>query len=522
MHSDAPMKVLVTDSLSKEGIEILESAGLIVKMDPSLDGEKLAQEIGNYDGLVIRSGTTVTKDVIESAVNLKVIGRAGAGVDNIDVQAATRKGIIVMNTPGGNTISACEHTWALILSVMRNVPQAHQALNEGRWDKKKYKGVELYGKTMGVIGLGKIGLEVARRALGFAMNVIIYDPYASEEMIGEVKGRRVELEELLQKSDIITIHSPLNEKTKNMINAEAISKMKKNAYLINCARGGIVNEEALAEAVSEGRIKGAAVDVYPKEPTTESPVFSIPNIINTPHLGASTVEAQDRVSVEIVRQVIGYLNNGKIVNAVNIPGADLDKNMAEIAYKLGKLSGQFSKHLTERLIISYKDTIDGAKEDAVTRIVLNGYLSQFNEGVNLVNAILLAKEKGIAIIKQKESQRGLPGDISVSLNEEIEVSAGVFGNIQRLTSINGYNLDIPLTGNLIVIKNFDKPGVIGHIGTVLGQYGVNIGNMEVGRKSAGGQVITVIGVDQKVSEEVIEKIKSQETIEDVMSVEVGQ
>lgn len=522
MHSNAAMKILITDSLSKEGVKILENAGFEVKMDASLDGESLKNEIPGYDGLIIRSGTTVTKDIVENSDRLRVIGRAGVGVDNIDVKAATRNGIIVMNTPGGNTISACEHTWALMLSVLRNVPPAHQALNEGRWDKKKFKGTEIYGKTLGVIGLGKIGFEVARRAVAFGMEIIVYDPFSSEEALKEINARRVELEELLEKSDIITIHAPKNEKTKNLINSETLSKMKKGAFLINCARGGIVNEEALADAVRSGKIKGAAVDVYDNEPTTDSPLFSIPGVIHTPHLGASTVEAQERVSIEIVKQIVDYLKNDKILNAVNIYGAKVDPGVEELAFKLGTMCGQLSGHLTERVLISYKEHIAADQEEGIVRAVMNGYLSQFNEGINAVNAIVVADEKGIEIARQHGIHKDLYGDISIALNSELVISGGVAGNIPRLTGINGSTLDIPLTGNLLIINNFDRPGVIGHIGTVLGEYGVNIGNMEVGRKSAGGSVVTVLGVDQEISPQVIEKLKSQDSIEDVKSVIVGQ
>jgi D-3-phosphoglycerate dehydrogenase len=516
------MKVLITDSLSNEGVELLKNAGFEVKMDSSLDGESLKKEIPGYDGLIIRSGTTVTSDIIEASDKLKVIGRAGVGVDNVDVAAATRKGIIVMNTPGGNTISACEHTWALILSLLRNVPPAHQSLREGKWDKKSNKGTEIYGKTLGVVGLGKIGFEVARRAVGFGMDIIVYDPFTTEEAAKEVKARLVELDELLEKSDIITIHVPKNEKTKNLINSESIAKMKDGAFIVNCARGGIVNEADLAEAVKNGKIKGAAVDVYDVEPTTESPLFGVNGVIHTPHLGASTDEAQERVAIEIVKQAIGYLNDKKIVNAVNIFGAEVDPNVEALAHKLGALCGQLSGHLTERVLISYKEQVIGQQEETVVRSVLNGYLSQFIEGINFVNSLMVADERGIKVVRQRGSHKDLPGDVSVKLGDELEVSGMIIGDNQRLTGINDYILDIPLAGNLLIIKNNDIPGVIGYIGTILGEYNVNIGSMEVGRNTAGGQAVTVIGVDQELSQPVMEKLKLQESITDVNSVSVGQ
>jgi D-3-phosphoglycerate dehydrogenase len=354
------------------------------------------------------------------------------------------------------------------------------------------------------------------------MQILVYDPFTTEEAVKEIKAKLVDLDELLKESDIITIHAPKNEKTLNLINEEAFKKMKKDAFLINCARGGIVNEKDLAMAVKEGTIRGAAVDVYGKEPTTDSPVFDVDGIIHTPHLGASTSEAQERVAIEIVKQLIEYLKNGKIINAVNISGAEIDLSLEELARKLGVVCGQLSKNLTDMVLIRYKESSIGQQEDAVVRAILNGYLSQFNEGINFINSILVANEKGIEIARQKESHRESPGDISIKLGDELEVSGGVIGGFPRLTGINGYILDIPLTGNLLIISNIDRPGAIGRIGTVLGECGVNIANMEVGRKTAGGQAVTVLGVDQEVSQDVIEKLKSQDSIEDVSSVKVGQ
>jgi D-3-phosphoglycerate dehydrogenase len=513
-------KVLITDSLSEEGIKILNREGFEVKMDSSLDGESLRKEIPGYDALIIRSGTTVTGDIIENAKNLKIIGRAGVGVDNVDIEAATRKGIIVMNVPAGNTISACEHTWAVMLGAMRSVPAAHQALREGRWDKKKYKGTELYGKILGVIGLGKIGFEVAKRAVSFGMEILVYDPFVSEEAAKELKARVVELDELLKGSDVITIHTPVNEKTRNLINADTLLKMKKSAFLINCARGGIVDEKALAEAVKNKTIRGAAVDVYEKEPSTDSPLFSVDGVVHTPHLGASTAEAQERVAIEIVKQVAEYLKNGRIVNAVNITGAKVDPMLEGLAEKLGVMCGQLFSRLTKRMIINYKGRTK-EEEEALTRSVLKGYLSQFNEGINFVNASLAAQEKGIEVVRQSETGKDLAEEIGISLDKELKIAGAVIGGISRLRGVNGYILDIPLSGNLLIIKNTDRPGVIGHIGTVLGEYGINIANMEVGRKSAGGQAVTVIGVDQEVSAEVMDKLKDFEYIEDVNMVKVG-
>ncbi len=515
-------KVLVTDSLSRQGLDILNEKGYEVKTDPSLDGDSLAGVISEYDALLIRSGTNVTADIIEKAERLRIIGRAGVGVDNVDIDAATRKGIVVMNVPAGNTVSACEHTWALILSLLRNVSPSHQALKEGRWDKKKYKGTELYGKTLGILGLGKIGCEVGKRAGAFGMKIIACDPYASEEMAGELSARLVEFDELLEKSDIITIHSPLNDKTRNLFNAESISRMKKSAFLVNCARGGIVNEEDLSEALEKGVIKGAALDVYPKEPVTDSPVFKMDSAVCTPHLGAATSEAQERVAVEIVKQAVHYLETGRMINAVNAFAQDMDPDIRELAEKLGVVCGQLSENLAESVRISYRDKMEKAG-DSLTVTVLKGYLSQFIEGVNLINARVLARERGVEIVSQSVSgDTRMLGDIRVFFNEDFSVEGGIIGGVPRLTGLNGYIFDIPLSGNLLVIINADRPGVIGHIGTVLGENSINIASMEVGRKSAGGEAVTVIEIDGDIPEELKEKIQKIEYITQVKNIRVGQ
>ncbi|MDA3792784.1 MAG: hydroxyacid dehydrogenase [Elusimicrobia bacterium] len=310
-------KILITDKLAPEGVKILKDAGFKVTEDASLNGEKLKEEISGYDGLIIRSGTQVTKDIIDAADNLKIIGRAGTGVDNIDIAAATKRGILVENVPAGNIVSVSEHTIALILGLLRNLPQAHQSLKEGRWDKKKYKGAELYGKNLGVIGMGKIGTEVVKRAKAFDLKISIYDPFVSEETAAEMGVKLVSLDELLKTSDVITVHAPVTEKTKGLISVQNIAKMKDGVYFINCARGAIVDEKALAEAVKNSKIAGAAVDVYENEPSVDSPLVGVDGIIHTPHLGASTIEAQTRVAVCIADQVREYLKNDKIIDAVN-------------------------------------------------------------------------------------------------------------------------------------------------------------------------------------------------------------
>ncbi|MFC2048647.1 phosphoglycerate dehydrogenase [Elusimicrobiota bacterium] len=520
MSSETKIKVLITDSFSSEGIALLKKEGYKVDLDPSLDGNELKKEIAGYHALIIRSGTTVTSDIIERANSLRIIGRAGVGVDNIDVEAATRKGIIVMNTPGGDTISACEHTWALILSLVRNIPRAHQSLKEGKWDKKSNKGTELYGKTLGIIGLGKIGSEVARRAKGFGMKIKVFDPYVSETLIEELEAVATEFDEIIETSDIITVHVPKNEKTINMLNAIVLNKMKKSAYLINCARGGIVNEEDLADAVGREIIKGAAVDVYSIEPTTESPVFNSDGIIHTPHLGASTEEAQERVAVEIVRQVAAYFKNSSIVNAVNIYGPKADAPLFELAYKLGSVCGQLSKKLCKKIILSTDERIKKEHENSLVRALLNGYLSCFNDGINFVNALLIAKEKNIEVVKQQTNTEGFHELLSVNIDNKVSVKGGIPGEVSRIYEINNFEIDIPLKGKILMIRNNDVPGVIGFVGTLLGEYGINIGFMEVGRKTEGGTALTLIGIDQSVSSELLKKLSNEKRIESVGALSV--
>ncbi|NLB34743.1 MAG: phosphoglycerate dehydrogenase [Elusimicrobia bacterium] len=502
-------------------MEMLKKRNYEVDCLPGLPHEELIQIIGNYDALIIRSGTKVSSSVIKHGYRLKVIGRAGVGVDNVDISAATRAGIVVMNVPKGNTISACEHTWALMLSLARNIPKAHQALRDGKWDKKSNKGMEIFGKTLGLYGLGKIGSEVARRGLAFGMRVIAYDPFASEEQASKLKVKLVEFEDLLANSDIISIHSPLNEKTKNVFNSDTFSKMKKSALLVNCARGGIVHAEDLTLALSEGTIRGAAVDVYMEEPVTDSPLFKADHIVHTPHLGASTLEAEERVSLEISEQVADYLETGKIINAVNAVSEEIPESLEKLARGLGYLAGALSEGLTKNLIISYKEQI-GCTGEVLMRIILTGYLSTFIEGVNSVNARILAEDRGVKLIVQSVSSSEERWDLKITLDNEQTVEGSSAGGISRLTGVNKFTFDIPLRGNLLLIRNTDRPGIIGRIGSLLGNEGINIASMEVGRKDEGGEALMAIETDEQVAPELIAGLTKLDGVNYVKYIMVGQ
>ncbi len=512
-------KVLITDKLAPEGVKILKEAGFEVTEDNSLNGNSLKEKIAGYDALIVRSGTQATGDIIQETSNLKIIGRAGTGVDNIDITAATKKGIIVCNVPAGNTISACEHTLGLILSLARNIPQSHNSLKEGRWERKKYKGKELYGKTLGVVGMGKIGTEVVLRALAFKMDVIVSDPYITDERAEEIGVKKVSFEKLLKVTDIITVHVPVNDKTRGLFNKETISKMKKDSYLINCARGAIIDEEALAAAVKNGDIAGAAVDVFTKKPATDSNLINVEGIIHTPHLGASTAEAQKRVAIATAEQVKDYILDKKIVNAVNMIGGKIDKELKELGFRIGFLAASVAKNLTDEVIISYIEEIKD-KEESLTRAVFEGFLSQFTEGVNFINAGIIAREKGIEYTVKFKSSVSVPGDIIINTGGT-QIRGSIIGGKPRITGYNGYIVDVPLAGNLIIIDNDDVPGVIGKIGTVIGRNKLNIGSMEVGRDKELCSAVTIIEIDGAIPDSIRGQLLKEKAVKGVKIIKVG-
>jgi D-3-phosphoglycerate dehydrogenase len=521
------MKVLVSDSLSHAGIEILQqSPDIEVDVKDNLTAEELKRVIKDYDALVIRSATRITADIIEQAHNLKVIGRAGIGLDNVDIPAASKKGIVVMNTPEGNTITAAEHTIAMILSLSRNIPQATASLKLGRWEKKQFEGWEIFNKTLGIIGLGRIGRFVAERARGLLMNVIAYDPYIKPETIEKMNIEPVSFDELLHKSDYITIHTPLTSETNNMINKKTISSMKRGAMLINCARGKIVNEDDLYDALKSGHLAGAALDVFSKEPPGEMKLMSLPNFICTPHLGASTREAQDKVAKDIAEQVVGYLMYGSVKNAVNVPSISPElittlRPYAVLAERMGSLQTQLSDSPILEVHLNYFGMIATYDVTPLTTAALKGLLTPIlQDEVNYVNASLIAAEREIRVM---ESKTITSEDFSSLIKLTVKISEGdkivsgtIFGNkFLRIVRINDFHLEAIPEGHNLLINNVDRPGVIGKITSTLGKHNVNISRMAVGEEKEEKQNVIFLATNVTVNDEVLEILQG---LEDVFSV----
>jgi len=524
------VKILVSDNLAEEGIELLrESPDIIVDVKLKLELRELIKQISKYDALLVRSGTKVTKEIIDAAKNLKVIGRAGVGVDNIDVEAASKKGILVMNTPGGNTISAAEHTMSMILALSRCIPQANISLKSKQWEKKKFLGTEIFQKTLGIIGLGRIGGEVAKRAQSFGMEIIAYDPFISKAHAREMGVKLVSFPELIKQADYITIHVPSTPETKHIINKETISQMKKGVRIINCARGGIIDEAALAEAVKSGKVGGAALDVFEKEPPFDSPVLGLDNIIVTPHLGASTEEAQINVARDIALQVLDFLKNGIVRNAVNMPELDPEKMKTlgpyiNLCEKLGRLQGQISEGGFTHIGIQYSGEILRHDIKPLTIALLKGLLEPILEQeVNFINAPLIAEERGIRVTESKVSKVEDFANLIVveTMTEKGEniVAGTLLGKKEfRLVRIGEFDLDVVPEGYMLLCSNLDKPGVIGKIGTILGNRKINIAAMQVGRKTVGGKALTIINVDCDISKDVLKEIEGISEIVEVKMV----
>lgn len=511
------MKILVNDPISDEGIEIMKRAGLEVDI-AKLSPEDLIKEIGRYDGLVIRSATKVTADVIAASDKLKVIVRAGSGLDNVDKTAATKGGIVVMNTPGGNTITTAEHTIALMFALARSIPQAVASMKEGKWEKKRFMGVELYGKTLGVIGIGNIGSEVARRGQALRMNVLGYDPYLSEEKVRELGIELVELPELYRRSDFITIHTPLTPDTRNMINRESIKMMKDNVRIINSARGGIINENDLYDALKSGKVVSVALDVFEKEPPEGSPLIGLDNVVCTPHLGAATMEAQENVAIAAAEQIVDFFIHGTVRNAVNFPSLPPDvlpriRPYINLGERLGSFLSQIFEGGIEELTIGYKGEASELNISPITVAIIKGLLTPIlEETVNFVNAPFIARERGIEV---KELKSADAGDYATLIG--LEVRSGrkrgyVAGTLYsrkdpRIIQVNEFPIEAIPEGDMLVLSNNDRPGVIGNIGTLLGKNNINIARMQFGREAPGGRAISVVSVDSLVPEDIIAEIK---------------
>ncbi len=519
-------KILALDNLSPEGVALFRAAkGFEVDEKPPQSPADLAQIIGAYDGLVVRSGTKVTAEALVNAKRLKVIGRAGAGVDNIDRNAATNAGIVVMNTPGGNTISTCEHSFAMLLALCRNIPQAHASMDAGRWDRNKFMGAELFGKTLGIVGVGRIGGAVAKRAQAFEMKVIAYDPILTRLKAEALGVELVEVDEIIARSDFITIHVPMTDQTKNMFAAEQFKRMKPSARIVNCARGGIVNEADLAEALRNRTIAGAALDVYTTEPLKENPFIGLDNIVTTPHLAASTDEAQLTVAVDIARQMIDYLTTGAIVNAVNVPSLDgeLRTKLMPLLYlgtKLGRFLSLYQDGRPTVLEIDYCGELGVTDTYPITAAVLAGVLEPKVETVNMISAPSIMKDHGISVRETRcpeESDYAFQIKVRVDSDRETVTVAGtLFGDDDpRICSIDGTRMDATPEGWIVVCRNEDKPMVIGRVTTIIGQAGVNIANMTLGRDEQGGNAITLINLDGPLKDSVLDELRGAAHVNEV-------
>ena len=526
------MKVLVSDKLAEVGIRMFQEAEDIdVDVKVGLSPEELKAVIADYEGLVIRSATKVTDDILKTATRLKVVGRAGIGLDNVDIPSATKRGIVVMNTPEGNVITTAEHAVAMMLALSRNIPQGTTSLKEGRWEKKKLQGKEVFGKTLGVLGYGRIGSIVADRARGLKMEVIVHDPYANKELVEQGGCELVSREELFARSDYITIHVPKMKETLNLINKAAFDQMKPGVMLIHCARGGIVNEKDLADALASGQVAGAALDVFETEPPGDHPLFGNDNVICTPHLGASTAEAQTNVAVAVADQIIRYLTTGTIINAVNVPSVTGEaltqlRPYLTLAERMGSLQGQLGQKAPKELNIKYAGDFSGIDLTPVTTAALKGMLACFlKDAVNFINAPVIAKERQIKVVESRsaeaEDYNSLITLETVSAEGSSTISGTIFGKFDpRIVQINDFRLEVVPEGHLILIHNEDRPGAIGSIGTVLGKHQVNIARMHVGQERQGQRNVIFLDTDTTASAEVLEELRNLPMVRSVIPLEL--
>ncbi len=525
------MKVLVSDKLGEAGIEIFKKEpGIEVDVKTGLSPEELKKIIGDYDALAIRSATKVTEDLLEAATKLKVLGRAGIGLDNVDIPAATKRGIVVMNTPGGNVVTTAEHSIAMMMALTRNIPQGTASLRQGLWNKKYLQGREVFDKTLGVIGFGKIGSIVADRARGLKMKVIVCDPHVNPDQIEKAGFESVPIEELYRRSDYITVHVPKLKDTVGLINKKAFALMKEGVMLINCARGGIVDECDLYEAIKAGKVAGAALDVFEKEPPGQCPLFELDNVIGTPHLGAETREAQVNVAVAVANQIIDYLKNGTIINAVNVPsvtGELLAKlgPFLSLGDQIGSLQAQLIHGPIKEVAIEYAGDFQGLDLSPVTTAVLKGLLARMvKDDVNFVNARVIAKERGITVTEatsvHSEDYVNLITLRVVTTEMTSKVSGTIFGKSDsRVVRINTFRLEMVPKGHLALIHNVDRPGSIGEIGTTLGKHHINIGRMQVGQEEEGDRNIIFLCTDTPIPEDVLAELRTLPTVKTVTPLE---
>lgn len=528
-------KIFIADDVSESGLEPLRAAGFTLEKRTGLAVEELREALSDVDGLVVRSETKVTPDLMNAALRLRVIGRAGVGVDNIDVPAATERGIVVMNAPDGNTITTAEHTIALLVSLARRVPQANTSLRDGRWERKRFIGVELQGKTLGILGLGRIGRVVASRARAFGMNILAYDPFIAPEQARDLELEIAPLDEVFVRADFLTVHTPLTQETRGIVGQQAFSKMKRGVRIINCARGGLIDERALLAAIKEGIVAGAALDVFEQEPPpVDHPLIALEEVISTPHLGASTTEAQEGVALTVAEQMRDYLLTGALRGAVNVPALGAQELNAlqpyiTLAESLGRFQAQLVDEAIREVRLEYAGEVAELDAAPVTRAFLAGLLRDVSARVNVVNAFLIAEERGISVTASyKRGGSDFAPAIFTSVittSGEQRVGGTLFGGFGqsgdgRITEINGFRIEAIPHGHMLVTRNHDVPGVIGRIGTMLGEHSVNISRFHLGRRERGGEAMAVIETDAPLKKETLDELRSFEQVISARQIEL--
>ncbi len=511
-------KVLISDKMDAKAAEIFRAAGVEVDERAGLSKDELKAIIGDYDGLAIRSSTKVTADLLAAAPNLKVIGRAGIGVDNVDIPAATARGVVVMNTPFGNSITTAEHAIALMFALARELPQADASTQAGKWEKNRFMGVELTAKTLGLIGCGNIGSIVADRALGLKMKVIAFDPFLTPERAVDLGVEKVELDQLLARADFITLHTPLTDQTRNVLSAENLARTRKGVRIINCARGGLIDEAALRAALDSGHVAGAALDVFVEEPAKDNPLFGAPNLVATPHLGASTTEAQVNVALQVAEQMADYLMRGGVSNALNMPSLSAEeapklRPYMELAEKLGSLLGQVDGDRIQKVSIEVEGAAAELNQKPITAAVLAGLMAVYSDSVNMVNAPFLAKERGLDVREVRhahESDYHTLLRVTAATPEGPRSVAGtLFGNASpRLVDMFGVAVEADLAGEMVYFVNEDKPGFIGRLGTALGEAQVNIATFHLGRRDVGGEAVALVSVDGHIADDLVRRLEA--------------
>ena len=525
-------KVLISDKLSPAAVAIFRSRGIEVDMKTGLTPAELRAIIGAYDGLAIRSATKVTRELLDAASNLKVVGRAGIGVDNVDVKSATAAGVVVMNTPYGNAITTAEHAIAMMFALARQIPEASTSTKAGKWEKNRFMGVELTGKTLGLVGCGNIGSIVADRAIGLRMRVIAYDPYLTEKRALDIGVEKVELDDLLARAEIITLHTPLTESTRNVLSREALAKTRKGVRIINCARGGLIDETALADAIKSGHVAGAALDVFETEPAIESPLFGLENVVCTPHLGAATAEAQENVALQVAEQMSDFLTSGAVANAINMPSVSAEdaprlRPYMELCRLLGAFAGQMtqaSEGVLRRVTIEYEGLAAQLNHRPLSAAVLAGLLGPIMAGANMVNAPLLARERGIDVaetVHDRPSEYQTLVRITITTDDNTRTVAGTLfaGARPRIVEIKGIRVEADFGRYMLYVTNHDKPGFIGRFGATLADAGINIATFHLGRAEAGGDAICLVSVDEPVPEAVLEMVRALPLVVQATSLE---